>query len=127
MAKGLTTAKGALARATLDECDDDARAHQLRAANFKFERRHDIQAAAFEAQSKAREDYLAEVAEINGAEDYAAQCASEWIDRQAPVENISHPEGGEGIFGDGGCRGTARHTYAGFGQHHGCQGGGKMA
>ncbi len=34
MAKGLTTAKGALARATLDECEDDARARQLRAANF---------------------------------------------------------------------------------------------
>jgi len=68
MAKSaITTPKGALARATLDEISDDERAHRLRAASFKFQRRlHDIETAYFEAQAAARSDYLAEVEAING-------------------------------------------------------------
>jgi hypothetical protein len=34
--KALSTPKGALARAALEEIDDDATAHKLRAASFKF-------------------------------------------------------------------------------------------
>ena len=69
MAKTMTTTSQAALARTNGEIDDDAKAHLLRAASFKFERRlHDIQSAAFEAQSKARVDYLAEVAEINGSE-----------------------------------------------------------
>lgn len=51
MAKtALTTQKSALVRATLDEIEDDERAHRLRTASFKFQRRlHDIEAAYFEA------------------------------------------------------------------------------
>ena len=68
MAKVMTAQQSVLARAN-GEIDDDHRAHLLRAASFKFERRlHDIHAAAFEAQSKARAEYLQEVAEINGQE-----------------------------------------------------------
>jgi uncharacterized protein (DUF885 family) len=68
MAKtAMTTPKSALVRATLDEIEDDERAHRLRAASFKFQRRlHDIETAYFEAQATARSDYLAEVATING-------------------------------------------------------------
>jgi len=70
MAKTAMTTQSALARIALDEIADDERAHRLRAANWKLERRlHDIQAAAFEAQAKARSEYLAEVADINGGID----------------------------------------------------------
>jgi hypothetical protein len=68
MAKtALSTPKNALARLALAEIADDERAHRLRAASFKFQRRlHDIETAYFEAQATARSDYLAEVAAING-------------------------------------------------------------
>jgi len=71
MAKtAMTTPKGSLARIALDEIADDERAHRLRAASFKFQRRlHDIETAYFEAQATARSDYLAEVAEINGEDE----------------------------------------------------------
>ena len=71
MAKtAMTTPKSALIRATLDEIDDDAKAHRLRAASFKFQRRlHDIETAYFEAQAAARSDYLAEVEAINGEDE----------------------------------------------------------
>jgi hypothetical protein len=65
----ITTPKSALARVALDEIADDERAHRLRAASWKFERRlHDIRSAAFEAEAAARSDYLAEVEAINGDE-----------------------------------------------------------
>jgi len=61
----ITTPKVALIRAT--QAEIDARAHRLRAATWKLERRlHDIETACFEAQAAARTDYLAEVAAING-------------------------------------------------------------
>jgi hypothetical protein len=67
MAKPITTPKGSLARIALDEIADDERAHRLRAASFKFQRRlRDIESAYFEAQGQARADYLAEVEAING-------------------------------------------------------------
>jgi len=60
----ITTPKRALVRIALDEIADDERAHRLRAASFKFQRRlHDIETSYFEAQAKARSDYLAEVVE----------------------------------------------------------------
>ena len=65
-----TTPKLAIARATLAEIDDNARAHRLRAASFKFQKRlHEIEAAYFAAEADARRDYLAEVAEIHGGAD----------------------------------------------------------
>ena len=71
MAKSaLSTPKVALVRATQAEIADDERAHRLRAASFKFQRRlHDIEAAYFEAQAAARSDYLAEVEAINGEDE----------------------------------------------------------
>ena len=61
------TTQSALTRIALDEIADDERAHRLRAASFKFQRRlHDIETAYFEAEADARRDYLQEVAEING-------------------------------------------------------------
>jgi hypothetical protein len=63
----LSTPKGSLARIALDEIADDERAHRLRAASWKFQRRlHDIETAYFEAQAKARSEYLEEVEAISG-------------------------------------------------------------
>ena len=68
MAKtAMTTPKGALARASMEEIADDERAHRQRAVNFRYERRlHDIESRYFEDQCQARADYLREIAEING-------------------------------------------------------------
>jgi hypothetical protein len=68
--KSTIHAKGALARASVDEIADDERAHRLRTASFKFQRRlHDIEAAYFEAQATARSEYLTEVEAVGGADD----------------------------------------------------------
>jgi hypothetical protein len=65
-----TAPKGMLARATLDEIDEESRAHRLRAANFRYERRlHDIESRYFEDQCRARADYMREIAEISGDTD----------------------------------------------------------
>jgi hypothetical protein len=65
----LTTTKAALARSCDAKVADDHRAHLLRAASWKYERRlHDIRQAVFEAKAQARQDYLDEVAEIEGGE-----------------------------------------------------------
>jgi hypothetical protein len=65
-----TTPKGALIRATLDEIDEETRAHRLRAVNFRYERRlHDIESRYFEDQCQARADYMREIAEITGEAD----------------------------------------------------------
>ncbi|HUI19786.1 MAG TPA: hypothetical protein VLZ74_01895 [Methylocella sp.] len=77
--------KGSLARIALEEIADDDRAHRLRAASVKFQRRlHDIETAYFEAQTAARSDYLAEVAEINGSQMMSERAA---FDRQIIIGN----------------------------------------
>jgi hypothetical protein len=65
-----TAPTGAIARAILEEIDEETRAHKLRAASFRYERRlHSIEARYFEDQCLARGDYMREVAEITGETD----------------------------------------------------------